>query len=62
MFFGKKLKLCLAGKGKLEDIEHAMNFGFEMFEVHYPFLVAEKQKALIFEDGKYVEKDPVQKE
>ena len=46
----------------MEDIEHAMNFGFEMFEVHYPFLVAEKQKALIFEDGKYVEKDPVQKE
>jgi len=33
--------------GKLEDIAHAMKFGISIFEVNYPFAVAEQQKALI---------------
>ena len=61
-FFGKKLKLCLAGLGKIEDIEHAMKFGFSIFEVNYPFKLAEEQKILTLQDGKYLAREPVRKE
>ena len=61
-FFGRKLKMCLAGPGKIEDIEHAMKFGFDMFEVSYPFTVAESLKALTIKNGIVTVRDPVRKE
>lgn len=43
----KQYILALAGKGKIEDIEHARQFGYTHFEVTYPFMLAEKHVALI---------------
>lgn len=57
-FKDKKLKLALAGTGKLPDIEHAMKFGYEIFEVSYPFILAENHKALIKRNGKLEEHSP----
>lgn len=54
----KKVKLVLGGLGKIADIQHALTFGFEAFQVNYPFLIAEKQKALLWVDGKLIEKCP----
>lgn len=44
---GKTFILGLAGLGKIEDIQHAIKFGISIFEVNYPFQLAESQKALI---------------
>jgi tRNA-guanine family transglycosylase len=50
----KKFILAMAGLGKIEDIVHAMKFGVTIFEINYPFALAEEQKALIHnEDGTY---------
>lgn len=37
----KKYILGMAGLGKIEDITHALKFGVSIFEVNYPFLLAE---------------------
>jgi hypothetical protein len=49
------LELVLAGHGHLHDIEHALKFGFSSFEIHLPFIAAEKHQALIKnkESGKF---------
>lgn len=62
-FKNKKLQLVLAGLGKLEDIQHALNFGFSIFEVNLPFQLAEKHLALTFntESGKYESRQPVKR-
>lgn len=39
-FKGKKLRLVLAGQGQLHDVEHALHYGFEAFEINYPFTTA----------------------
>lgn len=39
--------MSLAGMGKIDDIIHGMKFGVTIFEVNYPFFLAEQQKALI---------------
>jgi queuine tRNA-ribosyltransferase len=45
--------------GKIEDIEHGLKFGITIFEINYPFYLAENQIALIkTEKGKYIEKKP----
>lgn len=59
-FKGKKLRLVLAGQGHLHDIEHALKYGFEAFEINYPFITAEAQKALLLnkETGQFEPKQP----
>jgi queuine/archaeosine tRNA-ribosyltransferase len=50
----KQFVLGLAGLGKIEDIVHGLKFGISIFEVNYPFILAEEQKALIRNgDGTY---------
>lgn len=44
--------------GKIQDIQHARQFGFTHFEVNYPFFLAEEKKALIKEGDNYVERVP----
>ena len=56
------MKLALAGEGKIEDIEHAMKYGYEIFEVSYPFLLAEKLIALVPSEEGFVEHTPVKHE
>eukprot|EP00919_Chromeraceae_sp_WS-2016_P053307 GHVR01126622.1.p1 GENE.GHVR01126622.1~~GHVR01126622.1.p1 ORF type:complete len:106 (+),score=6.85 GHVR01126622.1:1368-1685(+) len=57
----KQYLLGLSGQGKIDDIEHARKFGVSIFEVNYPFLLAEKHIALIEEKGIYSEKHPIKK-
>ena len=59
---GKRFVLGLAGLGKIEDIKHALKFGITLFEINYPFLLAEKHTALIrSKEGTYSELTPVLK-
>lgn len=55
----KNYILALAGAGRIQDIQHALTFGVSLFEVNYPFMLAEDQKALVRnEDGTYSERVP----
>lgn len=45
---GKSYRFCLAGEGKINDIQHAIKFGIDCFEVSYPFTLASQEKALIY--------------
>ena len=57
---GKKdLVLGLAGMGRIPDIQHALDFGFTLFEVNYPFKLAEEQKALVKTEMGWEERTPV---
>lgn len=50
----REYKMCLAGMGRIEDIEHARKFGYGYFEVNYPFVLAQKHVLLIKEGDRYV--------
>jgi tRNA-guanine family transglycosylase len=54
--------MCLAGMGRIKDIEHARKFGYGYFEVNYPFVLAQKHVLLIREGDGYVERSPVKRE
>lgn len=54
--------LALAGKGKIQDIEHARKFGYTHFEVNYPFILAEKHLLLVKDGNNYIEKVPIKNE
>lgn len=50
--------LGVSGRGRIEVVEHAVQCGFSLFEVSYPFWLADRLTALLCREGKYCEVKP----